>query len=231
MKVVLIVGPTGIGKTKKSVQLAKQYQCPVLVLDRIQCYPELYVTSGRPELVEYAGTERIYLCQRQVIDGDLTPGLAMQYLDCILDDYRRRQIDIIIIEGGSISLLQDLFQDHDFFFDYEVSIDYMRPEDDKVDEYKDKIKARVQEMLYPSTNCGSMIEEIKLLAANNETRDFVIKLAGCDKIVQLLTGQISISAEELIEYVTDKFYNYAMQQIKFLDSILPEVRKKYNISN
>ncbi|WP_433573671.1 isopentenyl transferase family protein [Streptomyces sp. CA-251247] len=106
----LVLGATGLGKTRLSVALARVYGgCPVLVLDRIQCYPELAIGSARPTSDTLRGTTRLYLD-----DGPLSPHgpiAAVPGIDRLLLRLRQGLEDgtrALVIEGGSISLLHEL---------------------------------------------------------------------------------------------------------------------------
>ena len=61
MQLHIILGPTSVGKTSRSIVLAKESKSPVIVLDRVQIYQELATGSGRPLIDELEGTTRTYL--------------------------------------------------------------------------------------------------------------------------------------------------------------------------
>ncbi|MEV6781214.1 isopentenyl transferase family protein [Streptomyces sp. NPDC051098] len=106
----LVLGATGLGKTRLSVALARVYDgCPVLVLDRIQCYSELAIGSARPASDALRGTTRLYLD-----GGPFSPHgpiAAVPGIDRLLLHLRQCLEDgtwALVIEGGSISLLHEL---------------------------------------------------------------------------------------------------------------------------
>lgn len=47
MKVLVIVGPTGVGKSSLSIEVAKQYQGEIISGDAYQCYKELTIGSAK----------------------------------------------------------------------------------------------------------------------------------------------------------------------------------------
>ncbi|MEV7627722.1 isopentenyl transferase family protein [Actinoplanes sp. NPDC089786] len=49
LNLILIVGPTGVGKTDRAIELARKVDAPIVVLDRVQCYAELAVGSARDD--------------------------------------------------------------------------------------------------------------------------------------------------------------------------------------
>ena len=47
-KIICIVGPTGVGKTKLSVMLAKKYDAIILNADSMQVYKYLSIGTAKP---------------------------------------------------------------------------------------------------------------------------------------------------------------------------------------
>ena len=106
----LVLGATALGKTRLSVALARVYDnCPVIALDRIQCYPELEIGSARPPDAQLRGTTRLYLD-----DGPLAPHgpiAAVPGIDRLqlqLRHFQEGGTGALVVEGGSTSLLHEL---------------------------------------------------------------------------------------------------------------------------
>jgi adenylate dimethylallyltransferase len=106
----LVYGPTGTGKTDLATALARRTGAPVIVLDRIQCHPELAVGAGRPADAEIAGTTRLYLCDRPATAGELPAGDAHQLLMARVEELTA-DAPLIILEGGSVSMLKLMHED------------------------------------------------------------------------------------------------------------------------
>jgi len=110
----LVLGSTGIGKTRLSVHTALAQRAPVIALDRIQCHPEIAIGSGRPSSGELAGTRRVYLDSRPLAAGVIEAGPAVDRLVSL----QRRLLDggatTLVVEGGSISLLHELLSRGDW---------------------------------------------------------------------------------------------------------------------
>ena len=47
-KLVVILGPTGVGKTEKSLELAEQWGCPIVSADSRQIYRDLPIGTAGP---------------------------------------------------------------------------------------------------------------------------------------------------------------------------------------
>ena len=45
--IIVIVGPTGVGKTKLSIELAQKYDGEIINFDSVQIYKELNIGSAK----------------------------------------------------------------------------------------------------------------------------------------------------------------------------------------
>ena len=54
-KVIVVVGPTAVGKTKISIELAKYYGCEIISGDSIAIYKDLNIGSAKPTIKEMDG--------------------------------------------------------------------------------------------------------------------------------------------------------------------------------
>jgi hypothetical protein len=110
MRLHLVYGPTGSGKTDHATALARQTGAPVIVLDRIQCHPALAAGVGRPAEADIEGTRRLYLSDRPVAAGELPPAEAYGLLTAQVEELAAGT-PLVILEGGSVSVLTLMYQD------------------------------------------------------------------------------------------------------------------------
>ena len=66
---IIIAGPTAVGKTALSVELAKYYQCPVISADSRQFYKEISIGTAKPSIEEMDGIVH-YFIDNKSIDED-----------------------------------------------------------------------------------------------------------------------------------------------------------------
>ena len=59
--IICVVGPTGVGKTKMSVALAKKYNAIIVNCDATQVYKELDIGSAKATKEEQEGIEHYLL--------------------------------------------------------------------------------------------------------------------------------------------------------------------------
>lgn len=60
-KLVVILGPTGVGKTEKSLELAEQWGCPIVSADSRQIYRDLPIGTAAPSAKELARVKHYFI--------------------------------------------------------------------------------------------------------------------------------------------------------------------------
>ena len=88
---IVIVGPTAIGKTSLSIQLAKHYNCEIVSADSRQFYKEMSIGTAKPTPQEMDGVPHHFISNIS-IHQNYTAG-----------DF----------EKDAITLLESLFKKHD----------------------------------------------------------------------------------------------------------------------
>lgn len=180
MKLCLMIGPTGIGKTNRSITMARQHGAPVISLDRFQIFQELATGTCRPTPKELEGTERIFLAERRVASGELSSGESYQILLGLIEKLSH-QHRMVILEGGSISLCSVLFE-QGFIRRFHIDVEFLTIQD--MPGYRSRVMARLQEMLTGSTEQRSMLEELARLWHDPSQVSFVETIVGYDVLVQ-----------------------------------------------
>lgn len=189
-----LVGPTGVGKSAAATALARDTGAPVLVADRIQCFTDLVVTSGRAADAQVPGVDRIWLSDRTVSDGDYAPGEAsedlLSRLGSLVTDH-----GLVLLEGGSISLLlrfAELMEN----LPYSVSVDLL-PILDK-NHYSARQIARARKMLLPDSSGRSLLTEFAAAWSTPGQRRFAASVSGLDSICEWCAKH-SVDPEELAD--------------------------------
>ena len=63
---LVILGPTGVGKTELSLQLAEQYGCPIVSADSRQIYRDLPIGTAAPTAEEQARAKHYFVGSKQL---------------------------------------------------------------------------------------------------------------------------------------------------------------------
>ena len=97
---VLIVGPTGVGKTELSLRVAEHLGCPILNCDSRQVYRHLPIGTAAPTAEEQARVKHYFVATRE-LEEDYNAG---QYERDALDLLERlfAEHDVIVMTGGSM---------------------------------------------------------------------------------------------------------------------------------
>jgi tRNA A37 N6-isopentenylltransferase MiaA len=177
----LIIGPKAIGKTAHSVELARQLDAPVLVVDRVQCYPELAIGSGRPTEDELKGTSRRYLPERKASDGVLEAAAAVQSLTGFIGAHWASGSKDLIVEGGSTSMLSLLARTSRWTGGADLLVEHLR--EPAGAEYEQRVRRRVERML--GRGGRTMIDELCALWPDARTHPLLNAAIGYRSLIKL----------------------------------------------
>lgn len=89
---IVILGPTGVGKTNISLRLAEYFNCPIVSSDSRQFYRELKIGTAAPSELELQRAKHYFIGSHS-----------------IFDEYNAGQYEL-----DAIQLLEELFQANDF---------------------------------------------------------------------------------------------------------------------
>ncbi len=97
---VLILGPTGVGKTELSLRVAEHYGCPILSCDSRQVFRGIPVGTAAPTAEEQARVKHYFVAVRE-LEEDYNAGRyerdALELLDKLFRTYRT-----VVMTGGSM---------------------------------------------------------------------------------------------------------------------------------
>jgi tRNA dimethylallyltransferase len=96
---ILIVGPTAVGKTKLSVSLAKTYNCDIISCDSRQFYIELNIGTAKPTLEEMDGV-RHHFVDSHAVTQYYSAGDFERDANVFFEAYFKNN-PILIMTGGS----------------------------------------------------------------------------------------------------------------------------------
>ena len=98
-KIIVIVGPTAVGKTTFAIQLAKQLTTQIISADSRQCYTELNIGVAKPTAEELKEVTH-YFINTHSIQDEVNAGVFEQYaLQAVNTIFRQSKIAIMV--GGT----------------------------------------------------------------------------------------------------------------------------------
>lgn len=105
-KLVVLLGPTGVGKTALSIRLAGQYACPVISADSRQLFRGLEIGTAAPSLEDQASVKHYFIGALEVGDYYSASEFENDALMIIKTELKSR--NVIIVSGGSMMYVDAL---------------------------------------------------------------------------------------------------------------------------
>ena len=97
---VVILGPTGVGKTELSLQLAEEYGCPIVSADSRQIYRDLPIGTAAPTAEEQARAKHYFVGCKELTE---TYNAGQYARDCkeLLKELFKQHEHVVMV-GGSM---------------------------------------------------------------------------------------------------------------------------------
>lgn len=111
-KIIVIVGPTGVGKTKASVELAKRLNAEIINGDAVSVYKELNIASAKPTLEERSGINH-YLLDKVDVCDNYTIYDYQNDARVAIEQIKEKGKNIIVV-GGTGLYIKSLLYDYKF---------------------------------------------------------------------------------------------------------------------
>lgn len=221
--IYVVVGPTGVGKTKLSVMLAKKLDAVVFNADSMQVYKELNIGTAKIKKEEMEGVPH-YLFDIVSISDEFNAFKYQQMGRQLLDKFNDKNI---VIVGGTGLYIKALLYDYTFdenenrnkkLYDFKI-IGLTR---DRTNLYQ-IINDRVDQMI-----SNGLIEEAKSLFIKNCDKRALNTAIGYKELFSYFKGDLS--KEEAIEKIKQNSRHYAKRQYTFFNNQFNNI-KWYNVDD
>ncbi|MCH5335188.1 MAG: tRNA (adenosine(37)-N6)-dimethylallyltransferase MiaA [Alistipes sp.] len=110
-RLIVIVGPTGCGKTDLSIRLAQHYAAPIVSADSRQIYRGIPIGTAQPAAEQLAAAEHHFIASHQITDDFNCGEYEVQALALLGQLFRTHST--VIAVGGSGLYVQALCQGMD----------------------------------------------------------------------------------------------------------------------
>ena len=97
---LLIVGPTGVGKTELSLRVAEHFGCPIINCDSRQVFRDIPIGTATPTPEEQARVKHYFVATRD-LDEDYNAGQFERDALTLLDELFRSHEEVVMT-GGSM---------------------------------------------------------------------------------------------------------------------------------
>lgn len=214
--IIVIVGPTGVGKTKLSIELAKRLDGEIINGDSVSIYKGLDIGSAKPTMEEREGIVHhlIDVCD---IDDNYTVYEYQRDVRRKIDDISKRGKRIIIVGGTGLYIKAALYDYK--FSDGTLSCDY---NDLSNEEIYEKIKKYDIDDIPHVNNRKRLVRLLNKLENDEKITNNKDKILYPCKVIGLTTDR---------EYLYERINNRVDQMIK--SGLLEEVNglKKYYLTS
>ena len=163
MNIICIVGPTGVGKTKMSIELAKRYNGEVVNADSTQVFKKLDIATAKVTDIEKDGIPH-HLFDIKNIDEDYTVFDYQTDARKVIDDIKKRGKTPIVV-GGTGLYIKALFYDYRFENEQEIKERYDDIETSKL--YEMLINVDSETCIHPN-NRKRIIRALNYYKTNNK---------------------------------------------------------------
>ncbi|PSK99848.1 tRNA (adenosine(37)-N6)-dimethylallyltransferase MiaA [Cecembia rubra] len=96
---IIVVGPTAVGKTSLCLKLAKNFQTEIISSDSRQFYKEMLIGTAKPSLEELALVKHHLIDHKSIFDNYDVKDFEKDALDALNEIFKRR--NLAIMTGGS----------------------------------------------------------------------------------------------------------------------------------
>ncbi|HET6226482.1 MAG TPA: tRNA (adenosine(37)-N6)-dimethylallyltransferase MiaA [Bacteroidia bacterium] len=96
---LVIAGPTAIGKTSLSITLARHYSCPIISADSRQFFKELSIGTAKPSIDEMQGVRHYFIDSHAISDNYNVGKFEKDALELLEELFKNHEL--VIMVGGS----------------------------------------------------------------------------------------------------------------------------------
>ncbi len=100
-KLIILLGPTAVGKTEWSLDFARQYDSPIISCDSRQFYREMSIGTAVPTPEQLARVKHYFIQDRSIHDGMYTAGRYELEAMALLEELFNQGHEVLVMAGGS----------------------------------------------------------------------------------------------------------------------------------
>ncbi len=214
-RVIIIAGPTGVGKTKLSVKLAEKLHTKIINGDAFQVYKHMNILTAKIKEEEKKGITH-YMFDILEPSKEFSVAEYQKKVRTLVDTLNTKGI-IPIIVGGSGLYLDSVI------YDYQFPEDSSREDESMYDEYSNEELHKMLENLNPEAalkihmnNRKRVIRAIELSKTTGTVNSFNNKLVY-DALVFFLEDERESLYETINKRVDEMVQNGLVEEVKYLN--------------
>lgn len=215
--IIVVVGPTGVGKTKMSVELAKIYNGEIINADSMQIYKGLDIGTAKVTKSEMQHITH-HLLDIKDVEEDYTVFDYQRDARAKIEEVKNKG-KIPILVGGTGYYIKSVF--YDYSFDEETDNDIKMYDDLSNDELNSRIDAYECGFAYDKNNRKRMIRILQKLENGwiPENNDFTkvyddVLFVGLTTDRETLYKRINERFDKMLVPLIDEVKPYAIKNIR-----------------
>ena len=99
-KLIVLLGPTGVGKTALSIEIAQRYGCPIISSDSRQIYKGIEIGTAAPTAEEQAQVKHYFVGIKELTEDYSAGQYEIDALNLINELFKTH--DTLLLTGGSM---------------------------------------------------------------------------------------------------------------------------------
>ena len=99
-KLIVLLGPTGVGKTALSIEIAQRYGCPIISSDSRQIYKGIEIGTAAPTLEEQSKVKHYFVGIKELTEDYSAGQYEIDALNLINELFKTH--DTLLLTGGSM---------------------------------------------------------------------------------------------------------------------------------
>jgi len=119
-KLIVLVGPTAIGKTALSIILAQYFNCEIVSCDSRQFFKEMQIGTAVPTTTELAAVQHHFIQNKSIFDQYTVGDFEKEAIHTLDELYQNN--DFAILVGGSGLYVDAVIKGFDEFPEIETSV-------------------------------------------------------------------------------------------------------------
>lgn len=209
---IIIVGPTAIGKTSLSIDLAKRFGCEIISCDSRQFFKEMKIGTAVPSTEELAAAPHHFIQNKSIFENYTVGDFEKEAIEKLDELFLTNDYAILI--GGSGLYVDAILKGFDEFPDIDISVrqevasnyeelglNYLQTELEKRDPYYSSVVAKEnpQRMMRALEVCiGSGKPYSSFLNQKKNTRNFTPILIGLEAERSVIYDRINQRVDIMI---------------------------------
>lgn len=218
-KVIVIVGPTGVGKTKLSIELAKYFNSEIINGDSVQIYKELNIGSAKVKEEEKEGIKH-HLLDIKNIEDNYTIYDYQKDVRNKIEEFYTKGLTPIIVGGSGLYLKAALY---DYKFNDEESKDNLYENLSNEEVYKLlMIKDEKEALKLHVNNRKRVVRALNIIEKSNKSKSDIVEEQDHLPLYNVCFIGLTLPRDLLYERINERV------DIMIKDGLIEEVRNLYN---